>query len=264
MRIKQLDIDIETKSKDHVFLRVHVSIQYQTNSTHLYESFYSLQSPIRQMTSHTHDILRSTLPQLYLDEIFASSQDSIASELQRSLNLTMNQYGYMVHQALICRIDPNAHVKESMNEMEASKRMKEAMPQKAEAVWIEKVKDAEAKSERAYLNGIGVARERGAIANGMKQVVDGLLDDAGKSSGATSVTTKGVMDMLLLTQYLDVITDLNGKCCAAGGDEGDQHPDSSLFMMHMPETVSQLTARARECFGSSTSDAVTVENLLEL
>lgn len=137
-----------------VFIRVHVSIQYQTNSTHIFESFYSLQSPTRQLTTQAHDILRSTLPQLELDDIF-SSQGSIAAELHGALNDNMNQYGYLVHHALICEIKPNDHVKQSMNEIEASKRMKEAMPHKAEAVRIEKVKDAEARAERAFLNGVG-------------------------------------------------------------------------------------------------------------
>lgn len=262
MRIRQLDVNIETKSKDHVFIRVHVSIQYQTNSTHLFESFYSLQSPTRQLTTQTHDILRSSLPQLELDDIF-SSQESIALELHRSLNGNMNQYGYLIHHALICEIRPNDHVKQSMNEMEASKRMKEAMPQKAEAVVIEKVKAAEARAERAYLIGVGVARERGAIARGMREVVDNVISDGDKTN--TSISAKGVMDLLLLTQYMDVITDLNR---ARGGNHDEsgenQRPTSSMFMMHMPETVSQLTATATKCFRSVTTDAVEVENLLGL
>lgn len=287
MRIKQLDIDIETKSRDHVFIRVHASIQYQTNSTHLYESFYSLQSPARQLTTLTHDILRSTLPQLDLDDIF-SSQDSIALELHRSLNGNMNQYGYIIHNALICQIRPNDHVKRSMNEMEVSKRMRQAMPQKAEAVMIEKVKEAEARAEQAHLNGIGVARQRGAIASGMREVVESVVSGKGGEGNNGDdnndvVSAKVAMDLLLLTQYFDVIAELavpgrrggfGGKeedaPTADGGGEKDDNrggPSTSLFLMHMPETVSQLSATARECFAppaSSSSPTVKVENLLEL
>ena len=263
-----------------VFLRVHVSIQYQVNSTHLYESFYSLTSPTRQLTTHIHDIIRSTLPQLDLDDIF-SSQDSIAVELHRSLNGSMNQYGYMIHHSLITKINPNEHVKASMNEMEASKREREAMPQKAEAVRIRLVKDAEGRAERAYLNGIGVARERKAIAMGMKDVAssvvssqqggvdaDDIIDDQQKKV----LNTKSVMDLLLLTQYMDVLTDLNGR--RRRYDKNDDDTDtvgeeeeggsSSLFLTHMPETVSQLSESVRECFGSATCDTVRVDNLLDL
>mmetsp|Transcript_23439 Transcript_23439/g.50783 ORF Transcript_23439/g.50783 Transcript_23439/m.50783 type:complete len:174 (-) Transcript_23439:1004-1525(-) len=173
----------------------------------------------------------------------------------------MNQYGYMIHHALITKIWPNEHVKQSMNEMEASRRMKEAMPQKAEAVRIQVVKDAEAKAERAHLIGVGVAMERREIAKGIKDVAESVVGNAGTSS--ISISTKGVMDLLLLSQYFDVLTDLNG---VRGGatDEGQEIHKSSLFLHHMPETVSRLTATARECFGSVTCDAVKCENLLEL
>lgn len=181
MRIRQLDVDCETKSKDHVILRVHVSIQYQTNSTNLYESFYALSSPTRLLTSMVYDIIRSALPCKDLDDIFCD-QDSIALELHRSLNENMNEYGFLIHHALITQIQPNGHVKQSMNEMEASKRMKLAMPQKAEAVKIQAVKEAEARAEQSYLNGVGVARERRAIVVGMKEVAANAVDDGGAIS----------------------------------------------------------------------------------
>mmetsp|Transcript_8378 Transcript_8378/g.18111 ORF Transcript_8378/g.18111 Transcript_8378/m.18111 type:complete len:447 (-) Transcript_8378:36-1376(-) len=273
MRIRQLDVDCETKSRDHVILHVRVSIQYQTNSTHLFESFYSLSSPVRMLTTHAHDILRSALPCKDLDDIFLD-QDSVASELHRSLNGTMNEYGYIIHHALITEINPNGHVKASMNEMEASKRMKQAMPQKAEAVKIQAVKEAEARAERAHLNGVGVARERGAIAKGMKEVAESALGDR-SGAASTRVSAKGVMDLLLLTQYFDVLNDLKGVrgVCRVGDDDSDvegvgpddRGPSASLFMDHLPGTVTQLTETARRCFGDATSDdTVKVGNLLEL
>eukprot|EP00578_Thalassiosira_sp_NH16_P016258 CAMPEP_0181126976 /NCGR_PEP_ID=MMETSP1071-20121207/27936_1 /TAXON_ID=35127 /ORGANISM="Thalassiosira sp., Strain NH16" /LENGTH=311 /DNA_ID=CAMNT_0023212653 /DNA_START=603 /DNA_END=1538 /DNA_ORIENTATION=- len=215
-----------------------------------------------------HDIIRSTLPQLDLDDIF-SSQDSIALELHRSLNGVMNQYGFLIHHALITKIWPNDHVKESMNEVEASKRMKEAMPEKAEAVRIKLVKDAEALAERAHLNGVGVARERREIARGMKDVTVESTPTGSHSSEA--ISSKGVMDLLLLTQYFDVLSDLSGHRgvkkgfpTATGPGQEDEHesgPSTSLFVTHMPETVAQLSATARKCFGS---DTVQTENLLDL
>jgi len=252
MRTKQLDINCETKSKDHVFLRLHVSIQYQINSTHLFESFYSMENPTRQLTTYVHDVIRSTLPQLELDDIFLS-QDSIALELHRHLNSNMNQYGYIIHHTLITKIWPNDHVKASMNEMEASKREKEAMPHKAEGVRIQLVKEAEAMAERAYLNGVGVSRERREIAMGMKDVVsyEGI-------SGSNHVV---IMDLLLLTQYMDVLTDLNGR---SKDDIENDESGSSLFLTHCPETVSQLTATARECFGTATCDTVDEEKLIDM
>lgn len=265
MRIRQLDVVCETKSKDHVIFRIHVSIQYQTNASHLFESFYSLSSPIRLLTTNIHDRIRSTLPQLELDDIF-SSQESIALDLCHSLNDSMNSYGYIVHHSLITQIEPNERVKMSMNEMEASRRMKLAMPQKAEATKMQLVKDAEANAERAHLVGVGVSRERQAIADGMRDVVDRVISDGDRTA---PIQTKEAFDLLLLTQYFDVLTDLkaNHPCrpidnTDMDGDPEQQSSSSALILSHMPETVSQLAAAARQCFGSDGD--VTVENLLEL
>ena len=258
MRIQQLDVDCETKSRDHVFIRIHVSIQYQTNSTHLYESFYTLSSPIRQLTSNVHDIVRSTMPQLDLDDIF-SAQDTIAQNFHDSLNDSMNQYGYLVHRVLITRISPNEHVQQSMNEIVVSKRMKESMSHKAEAIKIEIVKNAEAKAEREYLIGVGVARERREVVRGMRDTVS--------SKRNNGVSTKTAMDLLLLTQYYSVLEDLRGcskdKKSATGGDEcvEDTTSSTTLLLTHMPDTVSNLTETVRECFGSTTTNTA---NLIEL
>ena len=173
------------------------------------------------------------------------------------MNDGMNRYGLLVHHALITGIYPNECVKGAMNEVMASRRMKEAMPHVAEAARITTVKDAEARAERAYLIGVGVARERREIARGMRDVVDGV-DDGGRGA-------KGAMDLLLLTQYYDVLTELGGARfgCDANRDAREGHGGSatSLFLAHMPDTVSRLTETVTECFAR---DAVRVENLLDL
>lgn len=254
MRIQQLDVDCETKSRDHVYLRMHVSIQYQTNSTHLYESFYTLSSPIRQFTSNVHDIVRSTMPQLDLDDIF-SAQDTIAQNFHDLLNDSMNQYGYLVHHVLITRIWPNEHVQQSMNEIVVSKRMKESMSHKAEAIKIEIVKNAEAKAERDYLIGVGVAKARREIVRGMRDTVNE------RNNG---VSTKCAMDLLLLTQYYSVLEDLRGcKDKKSATDDAcvEDTSSTSLLLTHMPDTVSNLTESVRECFQSTTPNT---ENLIDL
>ena len=268
--------DVRVCCAQVVFIRVHVSIQYQTNSTHLFESYYSLSSPTRQLTSHVHDMIRSTMPRLDLDDIF-SAQDTISYDFHRYLNGIMNPHGFLVHHALITRILPNEHVRRSINEIQASKRTKEAMPHRAEAVRISAVKDAEAGAERAHLIGIGVARERGEIAGGMRDAVDGIVGGGGAGGGGVSVSAKGAMDLLLLTQYYDVLTDLGRPRWEGreGGDDGGECREeshggtttsTSLFLMHTPDVVSRLSETARECFGSTNTvgDAVRVENLLDL
>mmetsp|Transcript_3628 Transcript_3628/g.7765 ORF Transcript_3628/g.7765 Transcript_3628/m.7765 type:complete len:487 (-) Transcript_3628:2745-4205(-) len=281
VRVRQIDLRCETKSRDHVFLNIHISIQYQADVNHLFESFYTLTSPTLQITSHALDTLRSTLPQMDLDDIF-SSQESIALELHRSLNGTMNRYGYLIHHVLLTRIYPNEHVKISMNEMQASKRMKEAMPHKAEAVRLQLVKEAEGRAERDYLNGVGVARERKAIVTGMRDVMEDVLtlalsekrghnDDDDSREGkevasSTAVSTKGVMDLLLLTQYFDLITGLSssGRYHHRGhGNDDDADATSSLMITHTPDTVMQVQEQVRTCFDSIVCNTVSVETLVD-
>jgi regulator of protease activity HflC (stomatin/prohibitin superfamily) len=254
IRIRQLDLHCETKSKDHVFVTARVSIQYQAISHHLFESFYSLSSPNDQLTALTLDTLRSKLPQMNLDDIFAS-YDDISIDLHRNLNGAMNKYGFEIHHVLLTHLQPNDQVRHSMNEIQASKRIKEAASHKAEANKVELVKDAEAKAERAYLNGIGVARQRKPLASGMQEVI---LD---AQSSNISVSPKGVMDLLVLTQYIEVITSLNvgGK---KDGVDGDTDVNSSLILSHMPDTVGQLQNVVRENFASPIEE-VKVENLLD-
>ena len=266
VRVQQLDVDCVCKSLDHVFLNVSVSIQFQANIHELFQSFYSLSSPRRQLISHTLDVLRSTLPKMHLDDIFAS-QESIALDLHRSLNRHMNQYGFTIQYVLLTRIHPNDdHVRQSMNEIEASKRMKEAMPHKAEAIKVECVKKAEASAERAYLHGVGIARQRREIARGMIETMKSLNE----SYDDSTISAKATMDLLLLTQYLDVLTAVGGsskrvvdKSSSDGGNDGDSPSTSSLLLSHMPDTVFQIQDALSKQFVAATNP-VKVENLLEM
>lgn len=183
---------------------------------------------------------------------------------------------------LLTRIYPNEHVKISMNEMQASKRMKEAMPHKAEAVRLQLVKEAEGRAERDYLNGVGVARERKAIVAGMRDIMEGVLtlalsekrgyddnDDSGEGkevASSTEVSTKGVMDLLLLTQYFDLITGLSpsGRYHHQGhGNDDDADATSSLMITHTPDTLMQIQEQVRTCFDSIACNTVPVETLVD-
>jgi hypothetical protein len=154
-----------------------------------------------------------------------------------------------------------------MNEIEASKRMKEAMPHKAEAIKVECVKKAEASAERAYLHGVGIARQRREIARGMIETMKSLNESYDDDS---TNSAKATMDLLLLTQYLDVLTAVGGsskrvvdKPPSDGGSDGDSPSTSSLLLSHMPDTVFQIQDALSKQFVAATNP-VKVENLLEM
>jgi len=202
-RVQQLDVRVETKTLDNVFITAAVSVQYQVLRENVYDAFYALSNPTRQITAHIYDVMRSELPTLELDEAFEAKED-LALAVKNALSKTMTSYGYQILQALITDLDPDQRVKNAMNEINSSKRLKFAVAEQAEGRKILAVKAAEAEAEAKYLSGVGVAKQRGAIVDGLKSSVLGFQDLAGTSH-------KEVMDLVLLTQYFDCIRDVGSS-----------------------------------------------------
>mmetsp|Transcript_26602 Transcript_26602/g.48204 ORF Transcript_26602/g.48204 Transcript_26602/m.48204 type:complete len:281 (-) Transcript_26602:300-1142(-) len=206
-RVQQLDVRVETKTKDNVFLTTVVSVQYQVIREKVYQAFYSLTNTQQQITAHVYDVMRSQLPTLELDAVFEAKED-LALAVKNALSETMSDYGYQILQALITDIDPDNRVKQAMNEINSAKRLKYAVAEKAEGQKILQVKSAEAEAEAKYLSGVGVAKQRKAIVDGLRT---SIVDFSGGVKGASS---KDVMDLLLLTQYFDCIRDVgSAKHC---------------------------------------------------
>ena len=203
-RVQQLDVRVETKTLDNVFLVAVVSVQYQILREKVYEAFYALTNPTQQITAHVYDVMRSQLPTLELDAVFEAKED-LALAVKNALSQTMTDYGYQILQALITDLDPDQRVKNAMNEINSSKRLKFAVAERAEGDKILQVKSAEAEAEAKYLSGVGVAKQRKAIVDGLRS---SIVDFSGKVEGSS---TKEVMDLLLLTQYFDMIRDVGSE-----------------------------------------------------
>jgi len=200
-RVQQLDVRVETKTLDNVFLTAVVSIQFQILQEKVYEAYYALTDPRRQITAHVFDVMRAELPNLELDACFEAKED-LALAVKNALSETMTQYGYQILQVLITDLDPDQRVKNAMNEINSSKRLKFAVAERAEGEKILKVKSAEAEAEAKYLSGVGVAKQRKAIVDGLKSSIVDFTD------GVKGSTSKDTLDLLLLTQYFDCIKDV--------------------------------------------------------
>eukprot|EP01006_Ploeotia_vitrea_P020394 TRINITY_DN52668_c0_g2_i1.p1 TRINITY_DN52668_c0_g2~~TRINITY_DN52668_c0_g2_i1.p1 ORF type:complete len:280 (+),score=2.28 TRINITY_DN52668_c0_g2_i1:57-896(+) len=201
LRLQQLNISCETKTKDNVFVTVHVSVQYQVIKTKIYEAHYVLTNHKNQMTAYIYDVLRSAICGLTLDGTFEAKEE-ISTQLKDHLKNVMDSYGYTILQTLVTDIAPDSRVRDAMNEINSSKRYKEAAYQRAEGEKVVKVKRAEAEAESMYLSGVGVARSR-------KAIVDGLRDSIVEfSSNVSGTTAKDAMDLLVLTQYFDTLHDI--------------------------------------------------------
>jgi len=206
-RVQQLDVRVETKTKDNVFLTTVVSVQYQVIREKVYQAFYSLTNTQQQITAHVYDVMRSQLPTLELDAVFEAKEE-LALAVKNALSETMSDYGYQILQALITDIDPDIRVKQAMNEINSAKRLKYAVAEKAEGQKILQVKSAEAEAEAKYLSGVGVAKQRKAIVDGLRTSIVDFSDNV------TGASSKDVMDLLLLTQYFDCIRDVgSAKHC---------------------------------------------------
>mmetsp|Transcript_9393 Transcript_9393/g.25507 ORF Transcript_9393/g.25507 Transcript_9393/m.25507 type:complete len:280 (-) Transcript_9393:1000-1839(-) len=200
-RVMQLDVVVESKTLDDVFVTARVSIQYQVLPESVFEAFYALTNPAQQITAHVYDVMRANLPTLELDSVFEAKEE-LAMSVKNSLSQTMSAYGYQILQTLITDLDPDQRVKNAMNEINSSKRLKFAIAERAEGDKILQVKSAEAEAEAKYLSGVGVAKQRTAIVDGLRTSIVDFSDHIEGSS------TKEVMDLLLLTQYFDMIRDV--------------------------------------------------------
>jgi len=229
LRIQQLDVMCETKTKDNVFVKVGVAVQYRVITESAYQAYYRLANPQGQIQSYVFDVVRSTIPKMKLDEAFASKADIAAATLE-SLDKVMREYGYEILNTLVTDLDPDAVNKASMNEITASKRLKDAASHKAEANKIKQVKAAEADAEAKYLSGVGVARQRKAMVMGLQSSVEAFSEDI---AGATP---KDVMDILLLTQYFDTLSVVGAN---------------SLILEHDPSTVANLRKQVSNSFMKS-------------
>lgn len=197
LKINQLDVRVESKTKDNVFVVVPVSVQYRISQPE--DAYYKLSQPVKQIESYVYDRVRSVLAQMMLDEAFAN-KDDIANAVEATLLEQMNQYGFVIINTLITDIDPDAKVKESMNSINAAQREREAAISLADADKIKLVKAAEADAESKRLQGIGIAEQR-------KAIVDGLVEQFEALQGA------GIKDeaqeMLLLSLYFETLQEMS-------------------------------------------------------
>ena len=216
LRVQQLDVEIETKTKDDVFVHLQVSVQYKISRDSIKEAYYSLENSKNQIASYVFDDVRAEVPKLELDDVFAKKED-IAIAVQQNISESMHEYGYIIIKALITDINPDQRVKDAMNRINAAKRDKEAAHEEGEAKKIKIIKEAEAEAESKRLSGEGIARQRLEIVRGFKESVE----DFKKS--LDTVTHEEIMQFVLMTQYFDTIKDI-----------GANSKNSSILMPHSP------------------------------
>jgi regulator of protease activity HflC (stomatin/prohibitin superfamily) len=230
MRIQQLNVKVETKTKDNVFLQLTVAVQYAVLKDRIYEAFYKLTSPSHQINSFVFDAVRAQIPKLTLDEVF-EEKAQIADQVQEQLSAQMKEFGFRILETLIIDLEPDDKVKNAMNEINANRRLRIAAQEKAEADKIMLVKRAEAEAESKFLQGEGVARQRRAIVDGLRDSVQDFTSRVGE------IAPKDVLELVLVTQYFDTLKEV-----------GLHSADNTLMIPHNPGSLNQLTREIKEGF----------------
>jgi regulator of protease activity HflC (stomatin/prohibitin superfamily) len=226
LQVEQLELAIETKTHDNVFVTVEVAIQYKVDGPHVREAYYLLDKPTAQMEAFTSDVVRSKLPGLDLDAAY-SDVEEIALAIERTLRERMEEYGYMVVKALVLNINPPQDVKEAMNRINASRRNQEAAIAQGEADKTLVIKRAEAEAESKHLQGEGIAAQR-------KAIMGGLRDSVEQFTNATGVSSEEAMRLVTLTGYTDMLRDV------ASSSE-----TNTILLPHSPSGLTDLISALR-------------------
>ena len=202
LRILQLDVIVETKTKDDVFVKLKVSVQYKVVKEKVYDAFYKLDYPQDQITSYVFDVVRAVVPKMKLDDVF-EKKDEIANAVKGELNDAMINYGYDIIKALVTDIDPDTEVKAAMNRINAAERKKVAAQYEGDAERILIVEKAKAVAECKRLQGQGLADQRREIARGLEESVD-VLNKVGINSQEASA-------LIVVTQHYDTLQSIGGE-----------------------------------------------------
>lgn len=221
LRLLQSEIVVETKTKDNVFVTLNVATQYRVNEQNVTDAYYKLMRPEAQIKSYIEDALRSSVPKLTLDELF-EKKDEIALEVQHQVAEEMSTYGYVIVKTLITKVEPDAEVKQSMNEINAAQRKRVAAQELANADKIKIVTAAEAEAEKDRLHGVGIAQQRKAIVDGLAESIQEL------KNANVGMTEEQIMSILLTNQYLDTL-----NIFAAKGNQ-------TLFLPNHPEGIEDI------------------------
>jgi regulator of protease activity HflC (stomatin/prohibitin superfamily) len=223
LRVNQITLTMETKTKDNVFVTIPISVQNRVRPEKAYDAYYKLSDPVAQIKSYVEQVILGHVPGMTLDEVFAS-QSSIASAVKQELDADMAGFGYEIVNVLVTDIVPDAKVKSAMNDINAAQREQVAANARGEAEKILVVKKAEAEAESKALQGQGIANQRKAIIEGLQVSIEQF------QKVVEGASAKEVMQLVMVTQYFDTLKSI-----------GESDRTNTLFLAHSPGTVNDIS-----------------------
>jgi len=228
LRVNQITLTMETKTKDNVFVTIPISVQNRVRPEKVFDAFYKLSDPVAQIKSYVEQVILGHVPGMTLDDVFAS-QSSIAAAVKKELDADMSTFGYEIVNVLVTDIVPDSKVKSAMNDINAAQREQVAANARGEAEKILVVKKAEAEAESKALQGQGIANQRKAIIEGLQVSIEQFQKVV---DGASS---RDVMQLVLVTQYFDTLKSI-----------GESDKTNTLFLSHSPAAVKEVSDQILE------------------
>ena len=227
LRVQQLPVEVETKTLDNVFVKLFVAVQYRVVEGQEADSYYKLQNHVDQITSYVLDVVRAKVPKMNLDEVF-EKKDEVGTSVKTELDASMKVYGFEIPNALVTDVNPADNVKAAMNEIQTQQRLQVAAAAKGEANKILIVKNAEAEAESKRLQGEGIAKQRRAIVDGLRESIAAFTDKIG------DVTAPEVLKLVLMTQYFDTMKEI-----------GVSSGSKVILMPHTPGGMADIAEQLR-------------------
>jgi regulator of protease activity HflC (stomatin/prohibitin superfamily) len=241
LRVQQLPVEVETKTLDNVFVKLFVAVQYRVVEGNEADSYYKLQSHVDQIKSYVLDVVRAKVPRMNLDEVF-EKKDDVGTSVKTELDASMKIYGFEIPNALVTDVNPADNVKAAMNEIQTQQRLQVAAAAKGEANKILVVKNAEADAESKRLQGEGIAKQRRAIVDGLRESIAAFTDQIGGVSAAE------VLKLVLMTQYFDTMKEI-----------GVSSDSKVILMPHTPGGMSDIADQLRSAIISANETKTTTD-----
>ena len=240
LRVQQLIVEVDTKTLDNVFVKLIVAVQFRVVEGSEADSYYKLQDHVEQIKSYVLDVVRAKVPRMNLDEVF-EKKDDVGTAVKGELDVSMKIYGFEIPNALVTDVNPADNVKAAMNEIQTQRRLQDAASAKGEANKILVVKNAEAEAESKRLQGEGIAKQRRAIVDGLRESIAAFTDKIG------SVNEHEVLNLVLMTQYFDTLKEIG---ISAGS--------KVILTPHAPGGMTDMTEQLRAAIIQG-SEAVNVK-----
>lgn len=233
LRVQQLPVEVETKTFDNVFVKLFVAVQYRVVEGSEADSYYKLQNHVDQIRSYVLDVVRAKVPKMNLDEVF-EKKDDVGASVKTELDVSMKVYGFEIPNALVTDVNPADNVKAAMNEIQTQQRLQVAAAAKGEANKILVVKNAEADAESKRLQGEGIAKQRRAIVDGLRESIAAFTDQIGGVSAAE------VLKLVLMTQYFDTMKEI-----------GISSGSKVILVPHTPGGMTEIAEQLRSAIISA-------------